>query len=134
VAEAAGSALRVLAAGSSAGREHLELLDRRGRGGVAAGIRQAAAEIADSVRAGGDAALLQAVRRFDGFEALSADALRLAPSPPTDSPAVDPQVAEAIDRARTISRSQGTELRIHNRDGRIADSDSHGNDPFPPKG
>jgi len=100
VAEAAGSALRVLAAGSSAGREHLELLDRRGRGGVAAGIRQAAAEIADSVRAGGDAALLQAVRRFDGFEALSADALRLAPSPPTDSPAVDPQVAEAIDRAR----------------------------------
>jgi hypothetical protein len=27
-----------------------------------------------------------------------------------------------------------TELRIHNKDGRIASSDSHGGDPFPPKG
>ncbi|MDE2846898.1 MAG: DUF2188 domain-containing protein [Gemmatimonadota bacterium] len=41
---------------------------------------------------------------------------------------------EAIDRARVISRNQGTELRIHNKDGKIAKSDSHGNDPFPPKG
>lgn len=41
---------------------------------------------------------------------------------------------EAIDRGREISRSQATELRIHNRDGRIASSDSHGNDPIPPKG
>lgn len=42
--------------------------------------------------------------------------------------------AEAIDRGREISRNQGTELRIHNRDGRIGDSDSHGNDPNPPRG
>ena len=41
---------------------------------------------------------------------------------------------EAIDRAREISRNQGTELRIHNKDGRISSSDSHGNDPFPPRG
>lgn len=41
---------------------------------------------------------------------------------------------QAVDHARSISRSQGTELRIHNRDGRIAGSDSHGNDPFPPEG
>jgi hypothetical protein len=41
---------------------------------------------------------------------------------------------QAIDRAREISRNQGTELRIHNRDGRIASSDSHGNDPNPPRG
>ena len=40
----------------------------------------------------------------------------------------------AIDSGRAVSRNQGTELRIHNRDGRIADSDSHGGDPYPPKG
>ena len=40
----------------------------------------------------------------------------------------------AVDRGREISRNQNSELRIHNRDGRIARSDSHGNDPHPPKG
>ena len=40
----------------------------------------------------------------------------------------------AVDRGREISRNQSTELRIHNRDGKIASSDSHGNDPHPPKG
>ena len=41
---------------------------------------------------------------------------------------------DAIDRGREISRNQNTELRIHNRDGKIGRSDSHGNDPFPPRG
>lgn len=41
---------------------------------------------------------------------------------------------EAIARGREISRNQQSELRIHNKDGRIAQSDSHGNDPHPPKG
>ncbi|MDR6310148.1 DUF2188 domain-containing protein [Pacificitalea manganoxidans] len=41
---------------------------------------------------------------------------------------------DAVDRGREISRNQQSELRIHNRDGRIASSDSHGGDPFPPKG
>lgn len=41
---------------------------------------------------------------------------------------------EAVDCARTISRNQQTELRIHNKDGRISRSDSHGNDPNPPHG
>ena len=41
---------------------------------------------------------------------------------------------DAIDNARQVSRNQGTELRIHNKDGRISSSDSHGGDPFPPKG
>lgn len=41
---------------------------------------------------------------------------------------------EAIDRARVLSRNHNTELRIHNKNGRIAGSDSHGNDPYPPKG
>lgn len=41
---------------------------------------------------------------------------------------------EAIERGREISRNAGTELKIHNLNGRIGQSDSHGNDPFPPKG
>ena len=40
----------------------------------------------------------------------------------------------AIDAGRQVSSNQGTELRIHNRDGRIAISDSHGGDPNPPRG
>ena len=40
---------------------------------------------------------------------------------------------EAIDRGRDISRNQQSELVIHNRDGKIAESDSHGHDPCPPK-
>jgi uncharacterized protein YdaT len=40
---------------------------------------------------------------------------------------------EAINRGRDISRNQGTELVVHNRDGIISNSDSHGNDPCPPK-
>jgi hypothetical protein len=42
--------------------------------------------------------------------------------------------AEATERAREISRNAGTELKIHNRDGRIAESDSHGHDPRDIKG
>jgi hypothetical protein len=40
---------------------------------------------------------------------------------------------DAVDRGREISRNQGTELVIHNKDGRISSSDSHGNDPCPPR-
>lgn len=41
---------------------------------------------------------------------------------------------EAIDRARAISRNQGSELVIHRLNGMIRDKDSHGRDPFPPRG
>lgn len=41
---------------------------------------------------------------------------------------------DAIDRARQISQNQSSELVIHNRDGKISQKDSHGSDPFPPKG
>jgi hypothetical protein len=41
---------------------------------------------------------------------------------------------DAVDIARPVSRNQGTELQIHRKDMRIRQSDSHGNDPFPPKG
>ena len=96
-----GGALRVLAADSRAGRERLGLLDRRGRGGIAAEIRRAAAEIIGGVRSGGDAALLEAVRRFDGFDAPSAGALRLdGARPHPASERIAPDVLTAIERAR----------------------------------
>jgi hypothetical protein len=41
---------------------------------------------------------------------------------------------QAIDVARDIARNQKSELVIHRPDGRIRDKDSHGSDPFPPKG
>jgi len=41
---------------------------------------------------------------------------------------------DAVDRAREISQNQGTELYVHNKDGKIGRKDSHGNDPHPPKG
>lgn len=42
--------------------------------------------------------------------------------------------AEAERIARDISKNQGTELVIHGKDGKIQRKDSHGNDPYPPKG
>ena len=41
---------------------------------------------------------------------------------------------EAIEKARTIARNQGSELYIHGRDGRIRERDSYGRDTYPPKG
>lgn len=41
---------------------------------------------------------------------------------------------QAIGAARDIARKQQSDLIIHRRNGRIRDKDSHGNDPFPPKG
>ncbi len=41
---------------------------------------------------------------------------------------------DAINIARDIARNQGSELVIHRSDGTIRDKDSHGRDPFPPKG
>lgn len=40
---------------------------------------------------------------------------------------------DAVNIARTISQNQKTELVIQNRNGKIANSDSHGNDPCPPR-
>lgn len=42
--------------------------------------------------------------------------------------------SEAIRRARDLAQTQGTELYIHGRDGRIRERSSYGHDPFPPKG
>jgi len=40
---------------------------------------------------------------------------------------------DAVDHGREISRNQGSEFLIHGKDGKIQNSDSHGNDPCPPK-
>ena len=48
--------------------------------------------------------------------------------------AVVPTQKEAIEVGREISKNNGSELIIHRPDGRIRDKDSHGNDPYPPKG
>jgi len=40
----------------------------------------------------------------------------------------------AIQRGRLQAKRNKTELVIHSRNARIRDSNSYGNDPFPPKG
>ena len=40
---------------------------------------------------------------------------------------------EAIDHGREIAINQKSELVIHNRQGKIRDKDSYGNDPCPPR-
>jgi len=42
--------------------------------------------------------------------------------------------ADAIDAARRTAERERTELFIHGRNGQIRERDSHGHDPFPPKG
>jgi hypothetical protein len=48
--------------------------------------------------------------------------------------AIYPTKREAVDRGREIAQNQGTELLVHGQDGKIQSRDSHGRDPFPPKG
>lgn len=42
--------------------------------------------------------------------------------------------ADAIDAARQTAQREGVELFIHRPDGRIRERDTHGPDPFPPRG
>ncbi|GKT10336.1 DUF2188 domain-containing protein [Desulforhabdus sp. TSK] len=41
---------------------------------------------------------------------------------------------DAVDARSRISQNQGTEFYIRGKDGKIRNKDSHGNDPYPPKG
>jgi len=43
-----------------------------------------------------------------------------------------PTQADAANAARDIARNQESEVVIHDRQGRIRDRDSYGNDPHPP--
>ena len=42
--------------------------------------------------------------------------------------------AEAQTAGRETAKREGTEYLIHNKDGKIAERNSYGNDPHPPKG
>lgn len=42
--------------------------------------------------------------------------------------------AEATEAARSQAQREGGEVIIHRPNGQIRDSNSYGNDPFPPKG
>ena len=42
--------------------------------------------------------------------------------------------AEAMDAGREIAINNSSELFIHNRQGRIRERNSYGNDPYPPPG
>lgn len=41
---------------------------------------------------------------------------------------------EAIQYGRDIAINQNSELLIHNKQGRIREKNSYGNDPYPPRG
>ena len=41
---------------------------------------------------------------------------------------------EAVTRGRILSQNRGTELVQHRLDGTICAKDSHGHDPYPPRG
>ena len=41
---------------------------------------------------------------------------------------------EAIEVGKAIAKNQGSELLIHDRQGRIRERNSYGNDPCPPRG
>lgn len=45
-----------------------------------------------------------------------------------------PTQADAIASARDIAINQNSEVVIHRPNGQIRDSNSYGNDPFPPRG
>ena len=47
--------------------------------------------------------------------------------------AIFPTQKEAIDKAEEIARIQGSDTKIHGRDGKIRSGNSYGNDPYPPK-
>ena len=41
---------------------------------------------------------------------------------------------KAIEIATQIAKNQGSEMITHNKQGRIRERNSYGNDPYPPKG
>lgn len=41
---------------------------------------------------------------------------------------------KAAELGKKIAKNQGSELFVHNKQGRIRERNSYGNDPYPPKG
>lgn len=50
------------------------------------------------------------------------------------APSVHRTQQAAIERGRELARQSKIEVFVHGRDGRIRERDSHGRDPFPPRG
>lgn len=48
--------------------------------------------------------------------------------------AVTPTKKQAVDRGRELAKSEKSELIVQNKDGKIGQKDSHGNDPRNVKG
>lgn len=65
--------------------------------------------------------------RSDGRWAVQTDGTKRADS-------LHDRKADAVSRARELAENKKTELVIKNADGRIAQKDSHGNDPRGTKG
>jgi hypothetical protein len=40
---------------------------------------------------------------------------------------------DAVSKGREVAQQESVDLIIHNRDGKIAQHESYGNDPFPPR-
>ena len=64
--------------------------------------------------------------RTDGRWAVQTDGTKRADS-------LHERKAEAVARGREVAKNKHTDLVIKNQDGRIADRDSYGHDPFPPR-
>ncbi len=84
--------------GSRGAAKALERLRARGTAGVDAKTLKQARKITEGVRSKGDAALLDAVKRFDGFEAKSVAALARTPDP-SDWDAAPAELQGALDRS-----------------------------------
>ena len=65
------------------------------------------------------------VPRKDGWAVIGAGNERATIIVPTQE--------QAIAIAQQIARNQGSDTKIHGRDGRIRAGNSYGNDPFPPE-
>lgn len=108
--------LKTYAADSRAGRRRLERLVARGGEVLDPRTVRAARRIVAAVRTGGDRALLDHVRRLDGYEAASAEELELTrgahvPGPPTPE-GLPEGFARALERSiRAVERYHRPQVR-----------------------
>lgn len=104
--------LPIVPLASAAGAAHVRRLEQRGRGLLEPELLRATAAIVDSVRKGGDRALLDAVRRYDGASATEIAELRLTPA--SDAADLPDGFAAALELAiRNIRSYQRSTLPSH---------------------
>lgn len=103
---------RILKTSSRGSRRALERLDRRGDSIVDRRIERSARKIVESVRKGGDRALLQAVTRYDGAAAKKVETLRRRLRPESAigiAPELDSALEAAIAAVERFHRPQKLE-------------------------